>query len=197
MTRWLPYAIIATFLAGATLTVARVPIITEPFPGNSVLDFPIVSGISGRLFLRLMSPAPPGTALTLATTTLVSGLPIPKHLAKPSRLVVAFTMQVSRPIRAVTFPQWRIGVPSKMALEPPYGVDVYVTTSGAVQWRDSYAASAKGSTIVTQARTCPNPAANGVGCAASQYVPGSIYIFEVLQDPPLSQMPRPSIPYPR
>lgn len=177
--------------------MARVPTITEPFPGNSILNFPIVSGISGRLFLRLMSPAPNGTALTLATTTVVSGLPIPKHLPKPSHLVVAFTMQVSRPIRAVTFPQWRIGVPSRMTLEPPYGVDVYVTTSGAVQWRESYAASAKGSIIVTQPRTCPNPAVNGIGCAAEQYGPGSIYIFEVLQNPPLSQMPRPSTPYPR
>ena len=197
MTRWLPYAIIATFLAGTTLTVARVPTITEPVPGNSILTFPVVDGMFGRLLLRLISPAPSGTVVTLATTTAVSGLPIPKRLPKPSHLVVAFTMQVSRPIRAVTFPQWRIGVPRRMTLEPPYGIDVYVTTAGAVQWRESYAASAKDSMIVTQPRTCPNPAVNGIGCPAEQYVPGSTYIFEVLQNPPLSQVPRPSTPRPR
>ncbi len=78
-----------------------------------------------------------------------------------------------------------------MALEPPYGVEVFVARSGKAQSRESYAAKVQGSTIVTQPRTCPIPAANGVECASENYVPGSIYIFEILQNPPLSQVPQP------
>lgn len=176
-------------MAGRTLHV------TEPFPGNGQLNFPAVGGISGRLFLRLMSPAQNGTTLIATTTTAVSSLPIAAHPHKTSRLIVAFTIQVSKPLRAVTFPQWRIDVPREMALEPPYGIEVFVARSGEAQSRESYAARAQGSMIVTQARHCPSPAVNGVECASEQYTPGSIYIFEILQNPPLSQVPRPFIPH--
>lgn len=194
MTRGLPYAI-AIIFAFTALTVARTLNVTEPFPENGVLNFPSVDGISGRLFLRLMSSASNGTSLIATTTTAVSTLPIAAHPRQPSRLVVAFTIQVSEPIHAVTFPQWRIDVPREMALKPPYGVEVFVARSGETQSRESYAARAQGSMIVTGPRTCPIPAANGVKCASEQYVPGSIYIFEILQNPPLSQVPRPFIPH--
>jgi hypothetical protein len=196
MTRWRFHLIIAMFLVGRPPAMADVRSITGPLPRNVSLDFPSIDGISGRLFLRLTSPALSGTMLTLGTTRVESSLPPTARLPKPSHLIVAFTVQVSQAIRALIFPQWRINVPKGMTLKPPYGVEVFVERSGQAQSRESYAATAQGSVIVTQTRTCQSPRArNGVVCAAEQYIPGSIYVFEILQNPPLSQVPRPFIPH--
>ena len=161
MTRGLLYAV-ATFLACTAMMVGRTQHITEPFPGNGRINFPTVNGISGQLFLRLASSNQSGTSLIATTVTGESSLPIAARPRKTSRLVVAFTIQVSEPIHAATFPQWRVDVPREMTLKPPYGVEVFVARSGEAQSRGAYAARAQGSMIVTQPRHCPIPAANGI-----------------------------------
>ena len=115
---------------------------------------------------------------------------------KPSRLIVAFTTQVSEPIRAVTFPQWLIDFPKEMVLDPPYDIEVFVAKSGEAPSREWYAAKVHGLSIVTQPPGCHIVAVNGVQCASEPYVPGSIYIFELVQNPPMSRVPRPWTPGP-
>lgn len=195
MIRWLPFAV-AAILAGTTFAVAPGRDVAKPFPRNGIIDFPTSNRISGRLLLSLTSPAPSGAMLTLDTKTDPLGLPTATRPMQPSRLIVAFTMQVSKPIRAVTFPQWLINVPKEAILDPPYDIEVFVTRSQEAPSREWYAAKVHGLSIVTQPPGCHIVAVNRVQCASEPYVPGSIYIFELVQNPPMSRVPRPWTPGP-
>jgi len=192
-------------LAVAFGEVASVParsaesnVITERLPGDGVLKFPIVDGISGVVTLRLTEPAPNDVTVTLRSQTNVVGpfranLPMPQA-PKPPHLLVAYILSVDNPIHSAWFPGWRIAVPATMTLTAPYGIEVYRLENGVAIEQYAYSAEVNGSVITTRVTPCPIPITNGIGCPAETIGPTIHTVFEILQDPPMSQMPRPSVP---
>lgn len=139
---------------------------------TGVLVFPSASGSSGSALYTLTAIPANGTTLTLSTQSNGNGLPAP--LGTNASVLVAFSITTNQSVPLAKFPGWQVTPPANTTLTPPYGVEVFNGTSNVA----SYAATVTGSSITALAFGAPY-----------NLVPGNTYIFEIVQNPLLSQIP--------
>lgn len=136
------------------------------------IQFPATNGLNGTATVALAAPPPAGTTVTLSSTTSQSLVPVP--LGTQAAVLVAFLVTSTQSVQLSTLPAWQVTAPSTTPLTPPYGIEAFDGQS----YLASYAATSAGNTI----------SANSFGPAFS-IIAGHTYIFEVVQNPILSQFP--------
>lgn len=136
------------------------------------IQFPSVNGLTGSASYSLTAPPPGGTNLTISATTDPTTVPAP--LGLNATVLVAYLVTSTQSVQLSTLPAWQITAPSTKVLSPPYGVEAFDGQS----YVSSYAASNTGSTV----------SANSFGPAFT-IASGHTYIFEIVQNPILNQLP--------
>lgn len=156
----------------STSTPSSASTTTTLTTSTGVLVFPSASGSSGSASYTLTATPTNGTTLTLSTQSNGNGLPIP--LGSNASVLVAFSITTNQSVPLAKFPGWQVTPPTNTTLTPPYGVEVFDGSSNVV----SYAATVTGSSITALAFGAPY-----------NLVPGNTYVFEIVQNPLLSQIP--------
>lgn len=185
--RWPVIAAILYAFIGATPGVATQVLI----PSNGVVRFPLVDGVEGAVKLRLTSPAPANTMLTVNATTTVAGRPSLR--GGHGKVLAVFFLTTNKAISVAFSPEWRIGMPSPIDAKKPYYIYAYeIAPNGNASEVESYLQEPRGRTLVTvgsSASTCPVPPKNGIECYSRTLKPGYTYAFELVQNPPLPPPP--------
>lgn len=148
--------------------------ITVPLSNSSgQLAFPTESGSTAAASYTLLAAPVSGTSLTLGTQVGSTGLPAP--LGTNASILVAFAVTTNTQFQLSQFPAWQVTPPTGTTLTGPYGVEVFDGTA----FTAAYTAS-----IVNGAISAP---AFG---APFSVQPGHTYVFEIVNNAMIGQLPR-------